>query len=132
MQKVDGDDDNYGKHADGDHNDHCDYNDDEEDDAEADICTWLRQLVPAPFTSYLLAPPEHKHQSTSTRAAHHQSTRAQEHKQPSPRIQGRVRGQNHKHASLDRVQIQTLAGISISSTCLARGNTNAVLATKTA
>ena len=76
-EKVDGDDDNDGNHADGDHNDHCDYNDDEEDDAEADICTWLRQLVPAPFTSYLLAPPEHKHRSTSTRAAHHQSTRAQ-------------------------------------------------------
>ena len=54
-EKVDGDDDNDGNHADGDHNDHCDYSDDEGDDAEADICTWLRQLVPASFTSYLLA-----------------------------------------------------------------------------
>ena len=64
-EKVDGDDDNDGNHADDDHNDHCDYNDDEEDDAEADICTWLRQLVLVPFTSYLLA------------TLHHQSTRAQ-------------------------------------------------------
>ena len=54
-EKVDGDDDNDGNHADGDRNDHCDYNDDKEHDAEADICTWLRQLVPASFTSYLLA-----------------------------------------------------------------------------
>ena len=64
-EKVDGDDDNDGNHADGDHNDHCDYSDDEGDDAEADICTWLRQLVPAPFTSYLLAP---QHQSTRAQA----------------------------------------------------------------
>ena len=59
LGKVDGDDDNDGNHADGDHNDHCDYSDDEGDDAEADICTWLRQLVPAPFTSYLLATQHH-------------------------------------------------------------------------
>ena len=100
-ERVGDDDDNDGfNHADGDHHDHCDYNDGDEDDAEAGICTWLRQLVPAPFTSYLLAP-----QHLSTTAPEHQSTRALEHKQPSQRIQGRVRGQNHMHAFLDRAQI---------------------------
>ena len=70
-ESVDGDDDNDGgDHVDDDNNDHCDYNDDDEDDAEADICTWLRQLVPAPFTSYLLA------QHNCTRAPQHPSTRA--------------------------------------------------------
>ena len=65
-ERVGDDNNDGGNHADDDNKDHCDYNDDDEDDAEADICTWLRQLVPAPFTSYLLATQHHS--STSTRA----------------------------------------------------------------
>ena len=85
-ERVGDDSNDSGDHVYGDRHDHCDYNDDDED-AEADICTWLRQLVPAPFTSYLLA------------TLHHQSTRAPQHQSTSNHPQGSRAGSGVKITS---------------------------------
>ena len=78
-ERVGDDNNDGGDHADDDNKDHCDCNDDYEDDAEADICTWLRQLVPAPFTSYLLAPQHHSTTAPEHKSTSNQSTRALQH-----------------------------------------------------